>query len=254
MTHALRLSLDRARSTTTLELSGTTLTSVYTFSDNDPALAAGNLFGGTTQLSSEGRAQLSLRNVVRSDSSTLVAGIDLAHGAGRVDDGITPSSLGFAQTAAYAQESLTAHDGARLDLGLRAERDGAYGGIFAPSLGARIPLGGGLALRANFSTGFRAPDVTDLIYPDVLESELAARALARRRPLARRARRARRRVAALVRRERQRPDLSQPELRLRRPDVALEPVSDQRLEVLDRRLRRVGAHAFVPRNHLVAWR
>jgi vitamin B12 transporter len=160
----LRLSLDRARSTTTLELSGTTLSSVYTFSDTDPAFVAFNLFGGTTQLSTEGRAQLSLRDVVRSDGSTLVAGIDLAHGAGRVDDGITPSSLGFAQTAAYAQESLTAHDGARLDLGLRAERDGAYGGIFAPSIGVRIPLGG-LALRANAATGFRAPDVTDLIYP-----------------------------------------------------------------------------------------
>ena len=161
----VRLSLDRAQSTTTLELSGTTLSSVYTFSDNDPAFAAGNLFGGTTQLSTEGRAQLSFRDVVRSNDSTLVAGIDLAHGAGRVDDGITPSSLGFAQTAAYAQESLTAHGGARLDLGLRAERDGAYGGIFAPSIGARIPLGDGLALRANAATGFRAPDIADLIFP-----------------------------------------------------------------------------------------
>ncbi len=168
----VRLSLDRARSTTTLDLSGTTLSSAYTFSDNDPAFAAGNLFGGTTQLSSEGRAQLSLRDVVRSDGSTLVAGVDLAHGAGRVDDGVTPSSLGFAQTAAYAQESLTARDGARFDLGLRAERDGAYGGIVAPSIGVRLPLGEGLALRANAATGFRAPDIADLIYPTFSNPDL----------------------------------------------------------------------------------
>jgi vitamin B12 transporter len=161
----VRFSLDRARSTTTLDVSGTTLRSVFTFLPGDPAVAAGNLFGGTTQLSTEGRVQASLRDVVRSDSSTLVAGIDLAHGAGRVDDGVTPASLGFAQTAAYVQESLTASGSARLDLGLRAERDGGYGGIFAPSIGARIPLIAGLALRANVASAFRAPDVTDLIFP-----------------------------------------------------------------------------------------
>jgi vitamin B12 transporter len=161
----LSLSLDRARSTTTLDLSGTTLRSVFTFLTSDPAFVAFNLFGGTTQLSTEGRAQLSVRDVVRSDGSTLVVGIDLAHGAGRVDDGVTPSSLGFAQTAAYVQESLGAQNGARLDLGLRGERDGAYGGVVAPSIGTRIPLIAGLALRANYATSFRAPDITDLIFP-----------------------------------------------------------------------------------------
>ncbi|HEX3550612.1 MAG TPA: TonB-dependent receptor [Candidatus Elarobacter sp.] len=161
----VRLALDRARSSATLELSGTTLTSVYTFDPNDPAYAAGNLFGGTTQLTREGRAQLSLRDVVQSEASTLVAGIDLAHGAARVDDGIAPATLPIAETAAYAQESFLLHGGARVDAGLRGERDGAYGGVVAPSLGTRIPLGGGYQLRANYATGFRAPDVVELAYP-----------------------------------------------------------------------------------------
>ena len=161
----VRLGLDRARSSTTLELSGTTLRSTYSFDPNDPAVAAFNLFGGTTQITREGRVQAGLRNVVQSDGSTLVAGIDLARGVGRVDDGIAPATLGFAQTAAYAQESLAVPGGARFDLGVRGERDGGYGGIVAPSLGARIPLGGGFAMRANYATGFRAPSITDLAFP-----------------------------------------------------------------------------------------
>ncbi len=161
----IRVALDRARSSATLELSGTTLTSTYAFDANDPAYAAGNLFGGTTQITREGRVQLSVRDVVQSDASTLVAGIDLAHGAARVDDGIAPATLPFAETAAYAQESFTMRGGTRIDAGLRGERDGAYGGVFAPSVGARIPLGSGYQLRANYATGFRVPDVTDLAYP-----------------------------------------------------------------------------------------
>ncbi len=161
----VRLGLDRAQSSATVELSGTTLTSLYRFDPNDPAYGSGNVFGGATQITSEGRVQLSLRDVIHSDASTLVAGIDLAHGAARVDDGVTPAALGFAQTAAYAQESLTPGRGFRIDAGLRAERDGAYGGVFAPSLGARVPLGAGYALRANYATGFRVPDVVDLAYP-----------------------------------------------------------------------------------------
>jgi outer membrane cobalamin receptor len=161
----VRLGLDRAQSSTTLEISGTTLASVYTFDPSDPAFAAGNLFGGTTQLSREGRVQLSIRNVVQSVQSALVTGIDLAHGAARVDDGITPVTLPFAQTAAYAQESYTVAGGTRFDAGLRGERDGAYGGIVAPSLGVRVPLGDGYRIRANYAAGFRAPDVTDLAFP-----------------------------------------------------------------------------------------
>jgi vitamin B12 transporter len=160
-----RLGIDRAHSSTTLELSGTTLTSTYSFDPNDPAVAAFNLFGGTTQITREGRVQASLRDVVRSETSTLVAGIDLARGVGRVDDGLAPATLGFAQTAAYAQESFTVAGGTRFDLGLRGERDGGYGGIVAPSLGARVPLGGGFQVRANYATGFRTPDITDLAFP-----------------------------------------------------------------------------------------
>jgi len=159
------LALDRAQSSTTLDLSGTSRTFLYTFSPDDPAYAAGNLFGGTTQVEREGRVQASLRDVVESAGSTLVAGIDLARGVGRVDDGLTPVSLPFAQTAVYVQETLVAPSGIRTELGVRGERDGAYGGIVAPSLGVRVPLGAALDLRANAATGFRAPDVTELAYP-----------------------------------------------------------------------------------------
>jgi vitamin B12 transporter len=161
----VRVGLERGRTSTTFEVSGTTLTSLYSFNPNDPAVAAFNLFGGTTQISREGRVQGSLRHVVQSDFSTLVAGIDLAHGAARVDDGIAPSTLGFAETAAYAQQTFSAPGGARLDFGLRAERDGGYGGIVAPSAGVRVPIGAGLAVRANYSSGFRAPAILDLAFP-----------------------------------------------------------------------------------------
>jgi vitamin B12 transporter len=161
----VRVGLERGRTSTTFEVSGTTLTSVYTFDPNDPAVAAFNLFGGTTQISREGRVQASLRHVVQSDFSTLVAGIDLAHGAARVDDGITPATLGFAETAAYAQQTFSVPGGARFDFGLRAERDGGYGGIVAPSAGVRVPIGTGLAVRANYSSGFRAPSSFELAYP-----------------------------------------------------------------------------------------
>jgi vitamin B12 transporter len=168
----VRVGLERGRTSTTFEVSGTTLTSVYSFDPNDPGVAAFNLFGGTTQISREGRMQASLRHVVQSDFSTLVAGIDLAHGAARVDDGITPSTLGFAETAAYAQQTFSARGGARLDLGLRAERDGGYGGIVAPSAGVRVPIGAGLAVRANYSSGFRAPAIIDLAYPTYSNANL----------------------------------------------------------------------------------
>jgi vitamin B12 transporter len=162
----LRLSLDHTRSSTTLDLSGTTLTSLYTFNANDPAVAAGNLFGGTTQVAREGRLQASLREVLGAGTpSTWVAGIDLAHGVGRIDDGFAPTERGFAETAVYAQNSLTSAGGDRLDLGLRAERDGGAGGIVAPSVGVRLPFSDALALRANLSSGFRAPDLIDLYYP-----------------------------------------------------------------------------------------
>jgi vitamin B12 transporter len=162
----LSLSDQLARSLLSLDLSGTTLTSLYAFSMNDPAYVAYNLFGGTTQVSREGRLQASLRDVMQNSvASTLVMGIDLAHGVGRVDDGITPEVLGFAETAAYVQDSLVSAGGDRLDLGLRGERDGGAGGIIAPSVGVRIPLFDMLALRANLSSGFHAPDIVDLDYP-----------------------------------------------------------------------------------------
>jgi vitamin B12 transporter len=162
----LSLSDQLARSLLSLDLSGTTLTSLYTFSMNDPAYIAYNLFGGTTQVSREGRLQASLRDVMQNSvASTLVMGVDLAHGVGRIDDGITPEVLGFAETAVYVQDSLTSAGGDRLDLGLRGERDGGAGGIVAPSVGVRIPLFDALALRANLSSGFHAPDIVDLAYP-----------------------------------------------------------------------------------------
>ena len=159
-----RIARDRSDGSTSFEISATRRTVLYTFDANDPAALAFNLFGGTTQVSTEGRVQASLREVREDAHGTTVAGIDLAHGAARVDDGIAPAVLPFAQTALYAQRTIVTGGGARFSAGLRAERDGASGGILAPSLGAKLPLGA-LVLRANAATGFRAPDITELAYP-----------------------------------------------------------------------------------------
>jgi vitamin B12 transporter len=159
-----RASLSRAttRSALTLDLSGTRQALVF----RDPVAAESFTGAPLLLLDTESRLQASLRNVVQNDGGALVYGVDLAHGADRIDAGDgSPPAHGFAQTAIYAQDQMRLSRTLRAYAGLRAERDGAQGGALAPSLGGTWSFGDGLALRANASTAFRAPTAVDLYYP-----------------------------------------------------------------------------------------
>ncbi|PZR57041.1 MAG: hypothetical protein DLM50_06900 [Candidatus Meridianibacter frigidus] len=118
---------------------------------------------------SEGRAQVSFRNVVTQARSRFIYGFDLARGVARVDDGNgTPTSIsthGFAQTGAYFQENWIFSSVVRGYAGLRAERDGGQGREFSPSLGGVARLSPAMTLKANYATAFRAPNAAELYFP-----------------------------------------------------------------------------------------
>ncbi len=150
------------RAALTLDFSGTRESLVY----RDPVAAESFTGAPLALLNTEARLQASLRNVVQNEDGALVYGVDLAHGADRIDAGDgSPPAHGFAQTAIYAQDQLRLSRALRAYAGLRAERDGGQGGALAPSLGGTWSFGEGLALRANASTAFRAPTAVDLYYP-----------------------------------------------------------------------------------------
>ena len=154
-----RLQRASAHATTSLELSGTRSQLLFSSNPDDPNGCSCYV------LNVEGRLQASMRQELRSERNRFVAGIDAARGSARIDAGDgNPPTKGFAQTAIYAQDSYLAGN-ARFYAGVRAERDGGYGGSLAPSLGTVARLTGDLTLRANYATGFRAPTILDLYYP-----------------------------------------------------------------------------------------
>jgi vitamin B12 transporter len=159
-----RASLSRTtpHAVATLDLTGTRESLVY----RDPVAAESFTGLPFAFLNVEARVQASLRNVVQNDGGALVYGADFARGVERIDAGDgSPPSHAFAQAALYAQDQFRLSNTLRAYAGLRAERDGALGGAFAPSLGGTWSFGDGLALRANASTAFRAPTALDLYYP-----------------------------------------------------------------------------------------
>jgi vitamin B12 transporter len=139
------------------------------------------------------RGMVEATNVVGDGKQRLVYGIDLSGGDDRIDGGtgsacppsvsyygygscgilayeagITPNS--YAQSAAFVQAQWFGGNGATYSAGLRGERDlnslaSAQGGALTPSLGAILPLGGGLQLKLNAATAFRAPTAEELFYP-----------------------------------------------------------------------------------------
>ena len=117
-------------------------------------------------LSTESRSGLSLRDVVSGASSRLIYGVDLSRGIVRSDDGFGDIAYdALAQSAAYAQQTwIGAHD--EVYAGLRGERDGSLGGEFSPSAGARFDLGDALSLKFNAASAFRAPNASELYFPD----------------------------------------------------------------------------------------
>jgi vitamin B12 transporter len=163
VTRTLYLSLAHksAHATSTLDLGGANLQSTFTCLTSDPAC-----FNTADELLTDGRAQASLRNVVRSDRSMTLYGADFSRGSARIDDGVGDVIYRqYAQSALYAQQRWADVRNDTISLGLRGERDGGAGGAFSPSLGAVARFSSDVSLKANVGTAFRAPNVEDLYYP-----------------------------------------------------------------------------------------
>ncbi|HZY97648.1 MAG TPA: TonB-dependent receptor [Candidatus Cybelea sp.] len=183
----LRLNIERknAHSTTSLELGDSSENLSYTcntpvdpncpnsaFPTPPPSMKSNPPYA---QLLYDQHWMASLRDVVANDAQRLVYGIDLMRGIARVDQGTgggsplaadnAPIFDAYAQTAAYLQSQWFGRNGNELYAGLRAERDGALGGAYSPSLGGILHLGGAVSLRLNAATAFRAPTAEELYYP-----------------------------------------------------------------------------------------
>lgn len=126
-----------------------------------------NCFQAAQSLSTEVRAGVNLRNVVSGGNERTIYGVDLSRGIVSVNDGngdpVATNVL--AQTAAYVQQTWI---GAREEFyaGMRGERDGSLGGEFSPSIGLRYNLSNAVSLKANWATAFRAPNASELYYPN----------------------------------------------------------------------------------------
>ncbi|MBV8688805.1 MAG: TonB-dependent receptor, partial [Candidatus Eremiobacteraeota bacterium] len=147
---------------TTLELGAASQQFLF-YCDNssDP-----NCFTPSQALTTDARLQASLRNTVRFERSKLVYGIDLARGVARLDDGAGDvTTNAYAQAALYAEQTWLWGNADRAYAGIRAERDGAQGGIIAPAVGILSRLSPAVTLRANYATAFRAPSAEDLYFP-----------------------------------------------------------------------------------------
>lgn len=117
-------------------------------------------------LSKDSRVLLGVRNVVRSANNQLLYGIDLSRGNVRADDGfgdIVTSPM--AQAAIYAEDHVSASWG-NAYVGLRGERDGGLGGEISPSAGFVLALAPETTLKVNAAAAFRAPNATELYFPD----------------------------------------------------------------------------------------
>ncbi|MGH7707268.1 MAG: TonB-dependent receptor plug domain-containing protein [Vulcanimicrobiaceae bacterium] len=116
----------------------------------------------------DGRAQLSVRDVIASARTTFVGGVDLSRESAKLDlgpSGPPPSfSAALSQTAAYAQVERQLGAQTRASLGVRGEHDAPFGSILAPAVGLLINLGD-LRLAGNAGESFRVPTIIDLYYP-----------------------------------------------------------------------------------------
>ncbi|HTX55514.1 MAG TPA: TonB-dependent receptor [Candidatus Acidoferrales bacterium] len=160
---ALNFSLLHPQSTASLSLDGSD--QQITFACNEAVDV--NCYQAAQSLSTEVRSGVNLRDVVRGSDERIIYGIDLSRGVVAVNDGngdpVATDAL--AQSAAYVQQTWI---GVRDEFyaGIRGERDGALGGEFSPSIGARFDLSNSLWLKANAATAFRAPNASELYYPN----------------------------------------------------------------------------------------
>ena len=156
-----------------LELRRTSTRSVFSvaLSGSRQALPYVDPSSGGESDTYDGRSQISVKEVLDGEHTTLIAGVDLARESDLVDLGPyavpgTPAAFaaGAAQAAIYAQQSWSLRAGSRLFVGARAEHDSPHGAILAPEVGTVVPLGR-LRVAANLGEAFRVPTLIDLYYP-----------------------------------------------------------------------------------------
>ncbi len=70
------------------------------------------------------------------------------------------------RSALFSEASMGRPDGAKLNLGVRAERSASYGDFVSPSAAASLPVYSMVWLRGSLSRGFRAPTWTERFYED----------------------------------------------------------------------------------------
>jgi vitamin B12 transporter len=179
LTHATQ------QSTTTLTLFGSRQNLDFV----DPSLIvtdnAAGVPEGTENPVIDGRAQVSLRQVITGGDSTFVTGVDLARESAVIANlGITQPVAPYAfigydttgesqsQSAIYAQEQYAYASGVRWTLGLRAENDAPLGGAITPTIGLGVPIAAGLRLIANAGTAFSVPTIVDRYYPGFSNPDL----------------------------------------------------------------------------------
>ncbi len=123
--------------------------------------------GGETD-TYDARDQLSLREVVGSRGSSLVAGVDLSRESALLNLGsanVPPTATAaMSQGAAYAQYRATLGTVAIVTVGLRGEHDAPEGSVLVPAVGTSVNLGAA-RLALNYAGTFRAPTLDDLYYP-----------------------------------------------------------------------------------------
>lgn len=125
----------------------------------------------------DGRAQISLRNVINGGPSTLTVGVDLARESAVLANiaqydstfthiiGYTTTGKTQSETALYAQEQYTFGNGFQVNAGIRGENDAPLGSAATPSIGFGVPIATGLRLVINGGTAFRVPSIVDRYYP-----------------------------------------------------------------------------------------
>jgi vitamin B12 transporter len=160
---ALNIDLSRATAHSIVSLTASGTREALVFVDPNPSDC-----GGESD-TYDGRSQISLKDVMTSDRSALVAGVDLARESASF--ALCPAfapPFGFAsaqsQAAAYLQEQWTVISAARLTFGLRGENDAPRGSVLAPEFGGVIDAGQ-LRIAGNVTESFRVPSLVDLYYP-----------------------------------------------------------------------------------------
>ncbi len=154
---SFELSHASAHSTLSLTLAGSHQDLVYADPD----------YGGEGD-TYDGRSQVSLKDVISSERSTFVAGIDLSRESAALSLGPfgPPPNFGASasQSAAYVQDQVTVAPGAEATFGLRGENDAPHGSVLAPTFGGLFHAGV-LRVAGNVGESFRVPTLDDLYYP-----------------------------------------------------------------------------------------